>query len=136
MDLEKTPVSSATFDAIICIHVLEHVEDDYSAICELFRVLKPNGWALITVPIRLDHKTYEDSTITSPEDRLKAFGETSHYRFYGYDFIERLEASGFQVQVDLGKNLDTQMMTKYGLLDDENVFLCRKNKASCNVLES
>ena len=126
MDLAATPVPSATFDAIICIHVLEHVKDDRGAMRELFRVLKPGGWALISVPIRLDQKTYEDSTITTPEGRRQAFGEISHYRFYGYDLVDRLEACGFQVQCDLGQDIDPQIMATYGLLDDENVFYCTR----------
>ena len=29
------------FDCFICSHVLEHVEDDRAALCELFRILAP-----------------------------------------------------------------------------------------------
>jgi SAM-dependent methyltransferase len=106
MDLTANPIRSDAFDAIVCVHVPEHVKEDRKAIWELFRVLKPGGWAVISVPIRLDQKTFEDPTITSPEERKRAFGETEHVRLYGYDLIERLEECGFQVRVDLGKDVE------------------------------
>jgi predicted SAM-dependent methyltransferase len=126
LDTTAIPVHSNTIDAIICIHVLEHVQDDRKAIGELFRVLKPGGWAIISVPIRLEQKTFEDPTITTPEERERTFGETDHVRIYGYDLLERLEGNGFQVQLDLGKDIELQTREKYGLLDDENIFYCTK----------
>lgn len=126
LDIINIPVGLNTFDCIICIHVLEHVHEDQQAIREFFRVLKPGGWAIISVPIQLDQKTYEDPAIILPEDRQRAFGELSHVRVYGYDFADRLEASGFQVQLDLGGKIDHDEMQKFGLLDDENIFFCRK----------
>lgn len=129
-DLSAMPLRSDTFDAIICIHVLEHVDDDRRAMLEIFRVLKPGGWALISVPIRLDEKTYEDATITTPAARKVAFGETSHVRFYGHDLVDRLKATGFDVTMDAAADLDAEVVAKYGLLLDENVFFCIKPGAS------
>lgn len=125
-DITATPIRSDTFDAVICVHVLEEIERDRTAMQELYRILKPGGWAVITVPTRLDRETYEDPTITSPEERLRAFGEKAHVRIYGRDLKERLEACGFQVQIDLGKDIERQTMEKYGLRDDENIFYCTK----------
>jgi ubiquinone/menaquinone biosynthesis C-methylase UbiE len=121
-----TPIQSNTFDAIICIHVLEHVQDDRKAMREFYRVLKPGGWTLVSSPIRLDQNTVEDPTVTSREERQRLFGERSHYRYYGYDMLNRLEESGFQVQLDLGQDVDQKTQKSYGLRDDENIFFCRK----------
>jgi predicted SAM-dependent methyltransferase len=127
MDITEIPFHSESYDAIICIHVLEHIEKDRRAIKELFRVLRPGGWALISVPIRLDQRTFEDPAIVTPEDRKRHFGEEEHVRFYGIDFSQRLEEAGFQVQLDRGQDLDPKTREKYGLLDDENVFYCKKH---------
>ncbi len=126
MDLPSTPVSSETFDAILCIHVLEHIQEDRKAIQQLFRILKPGGWAGISVPIRLEQKTYEDPAITSPAERERAFGETVHVRFYGYDLIDRLQEAGFMVKMHAGKDVDPTSRLKYGLREDENIFYCIK----------
>jgi predicted SAM-dependent methyltransferase len=126
MDVATTPIQSNTFDAIICIHVLEHVQDDRKAMREFYRVLKPGGWTLVSSPIRLDQNTVEDPTVTSREERQRLFGERSHYRYYGYDMLNRLEESGFQVQLDLGQDVDQKTQKSYGLRDDENIFFCRK----------
>jgi SAM-dependent methyltransferase len=126
MDLATVPLRSSKFDAVICIHVLEHIDDDRSAIAEMYRILRPGGWALISVPIRLDQRTYEDASIVSPAAREAAFGETSHVRYYGYDLSDRLATVGFEVSIDRASDLDEPTRRRYGLLDDENIFLCRK----------
>lgn len=44
------PFGDATFDAVICSEVLEHVPDYRAAIGELVRVLKPGGRLCVSVP--------------------------------------------------------------------------------------
>jgi len=127
VDITDIPFESNFCDAIICIHVLEHIEQDRKAIRELYRVLKPGGWAMITVPINLDRRTYEDPTIVTPAERKKQFGEAQHVRVYGFDFKDRLKESGFEVHLDRGADIAFDTKEKYGLLDDENVFYCTKN---------
>lgn len=127
VDLTATPIRSDSFDAVICVHVLEHVQDDHSAIQEIFCLLKPCGLAVSSVPIRLNQKTFEDTSVTTPEESREALGEMSHVRFYGYDFTERLEVCGFEIQLDVGKEIDLQTMGKYGLKDDENIFFLHKS---------
>jgi hypothetical protein len=72
--------------------------DDRQAIHEFYRILKPDGWAVILVPITAD-KTFEDSSIIDPCERLKLFGQEDHVRRYGPDFMDRLSEVGFKVKV-------------------------------------
>lgn len=44
------PYMDASFDAVLCLDVLEHIEDDSFALKEIWRVLKPGGRAIIMVP--------------------------------------------------------------------------------------
>ena len=41
---EQLPFEKASFDAVVCVDVLEHVEDLPQTIAEIGRVLKPGGW--------------------------------------------------------------------------------------------
>ncbi len=49
-DIHDLPFGDNTLDAIICIAVLEHVEEPWRAIQEMYRVLKPGGYCFIYVP--------------------------------------------------------------------------------------
>jgi SAM-dependent methyltransferase len=49
-DLRALPFGDASFDRVIASEVLEHIQDDATAVSELARVLKPGGRAAITVP--------------------------------------------------------------------------------------
>ena len=80
-----------SFDFVISNHVMEHIEEEEKFIKEITRVLKPNGKAIITAPCYFYlEKTYEDYTIQTPEERLKAFGQEDHVRKYGADIFDRI----------------------------------------------
>ena len=49
-DIHKMPFGDNSIDAIICLAVLEHVENPILAMSEIHRVLKPGGYCLIYVP--------------------------------------------------------------------------------------
>jgi SAM-dependent methyltransferase len=113
MDICAIQYPEQSFDVIYCSHVLEHVPDDKQAMREFFRVLKNDGWAILNVPIT-GEKTFEDSSIVDPKERLKAFGQEDHVRSYGPDYVERLRDSGFTVEVikvdDLAESDDVVRM--------------------------
>lgn len=112
------------FDIIICNHVLEHIIDDIKAMKELFRVLKPNGHAILQVPYDPTlSRTYEDSSIISPSHRLKIFGQKDHVRIYGNDYIERLSKAGFKVNLDRTITQNDKSVRKYALIKHEPIFL-------------
>ncbi|MFI5202640.1 MAG: class I SAM-dependent methyltransferase [Candidatus Kapaibacterium sp.] len=49
-DGERIPVEDNTVDMLTCIEVIEHTRSDTQTVQELFRVLRPGGTAIITVP--------------------------------------------------------------------------------------
>lgn len=49
-DIHDLPFKDNILDAIICIAVLEHVENPAKACTEMYRVLKPGGYCFIYVP--------------------------------------------------------------------------------------
>ncbi len=49
-DIHDLPFEDNSIDAIICISVLEHVEEPMRAVREMYRVLKPGGYCYIYAP--------------------------------------------------------------------------------------
>jgi len=128
IDITDIKLNNEAFDFIICNHVLEHIEDDFSGMRELNRILKKNGTAFIQVPIDMNsEKTYEDKSITTPGERQKAFLQHDHHRIYGRDYLARLERAGFEVNaIQFWNDLPPEKLSYYGITDLEPVFICRK----------
>ena len=126
VDITAMPFDDGAFDAILCSHVLEHVIDDHAAMSQLHRVLRPDGWALVLVPLDLAREsTYEDFTITAPEDRVREFGQDDHVRMYATDIAQRLEGAGFHVVTDrFVENLEEERRRYHGLLVEDLIFRC------------
>jgi len=127
-DLSALPIQEGRVDVALCIHVLEHVDNDRKAIEELYRILRPGGMAIVSVPIRLDRPTFEDPSIQDPDERARSFGESSHVRYYGNDFIDRLREPGFDVRMDPADQVPDNICLRFGLRDDENIFRCVKHQ--------
>jgi len=99
-----TIYSEGQFDAFICSHVLEHIDEDVKAMKELYRILKQGGWGIAMVPINLALKEiYENPTVKEVGDRWKHFGQDDHVRMYSKQgFVDRLKSAGFKVdQLDI-----------------------------------
>jgi predicted SAM-dependent methyltransferase len=128
MDITQINFPDDRFDAIICYHVLEHVLDDRKAISELFRVLKPGGWAILQSPIDMTRdETFEAPDVTSPQDRERVFGQSDHVRIYGRDYRDRLEQAGFNVRLDdYVRDLGPEQAVKCGLMTGEKIHFCTK----------
>ena len=126
-DIREMPFTDDAFDTILCLHVLEHVEEDAEAMRELHRVLAPRGSAVIQVPPSDLDETYEDSSLTTPEERERAFGQWDHVRICGSDYGGRLVAAGFDVEeIDYVEHLGSSERTTYGLRTGEPFYLCTK----------
>lgn len=125
-DLTDLSFEDNMFDAILCYHVLEHIEDDRKAISELFRVLKPGGWAILQTPIDDEREeTFEDFTITAPQERKIIFGQEDHVRIYGKDYFQRLKDAGFIIKKDAFiKKFSSSEIAKYVLDENEMIFFC------------
>jgi SAM-dependent methyltransferase len=127
-DLTQLPFNDHDFDVVICNHVLEHVPEDRKAMAEVFRVLKPGGWAILQTPFdRSREATFEDSSAVTPEDRKRLYGHIDHVRIYGRDFKARLEQAGFRVTFDgYVRTLGSSFVARHALPAEEDVCLCVK----------
>ena len=87
LDVRAMPsIADASFDAIFCSGVLEHVDDCHAAVDECHRVLKPGGRFLVGVP-------FQQKIHRSPQDfwRFTEFGV--RYLLRAFD-IKSIQAIG------------------------------------------
>jgi len=49
-DLVKCPLPDTSVDVVVLLNVLEHIQDDLSALHQVNRILKPGGIAILEVP--------------------------------------------------------------------------------------
>ena len=130
MDIHEIPFEENTFDVVFCNHVLEHVNDDKKAVKEINRVLKPGGWAILQVPFfpPLKKETFEDSSVTSPAEREKLFGQDDHVRMYGEDYADRLRSTGIEiVEEDFVLKLSEDEVKRYALPANEIIYKAVKS---------
>lgn len=73
---ERLPYTDARFDAVVCVDVLEHVEDLQQVIAEITRVLTPGGLFLYDTINR--NLVARLATITMAEDVLRLLPKGTH----------------------------------------------------------
>jgi len=49
-DVRRLPFADSSFDVVTAMDIIEHIDDDKAASSEIYRVLKPGGRLLVTVP--------------------------------------------------------------------------------------
>ncbi len=73
---ESLPYPTASFDAVVCVDVLEHVQDLETVLSEIARVLKPGGRFLYDTINR--NPVARLATITVAEDLLRLLPKGTH----------------------------------------------------------
>jgi SAM-dependent methyltransferase len=126
LDITNICIPSNAFDIVICNHVIDQIPNDIAALRELYRILRLQGLALITVTIveGWEH-TFEDPEIHSRENRRRYFGLEDRCHYYGRDFSTRIEAAGFVVDVF---QPEFRCYSHYGLTAGDKIFICRKHE--------
>lgn len=133
--IDMRAYADASFDVVLCSHVLEHVPDDRRAMRELHRILRPDGFAIVMVPlVHGVDETNEDPAIDTPALRWKYFGSDDHVRQYGRrDFADRLAAAGFAVE-RLGIDFfGADAFRRAGIAADSVLYVVRKSPVTASA---
>jgi predicted SAM-dependent methyltransferase len=135
MDVTRLGFASESFDVIICNHVLEHVPHDTVAMGELCLAMRRGGYGIFQVPIsRIGSRTYENDRCVTPHDRTREFGQHDHVRIYGWDYVGRLSAAGFNVKVLTASDIvDSSTERRYALIPGERLFLVSRPANAAHV---
>lgn len=85
-DAMKLPFATGSYDVVLALDAFEHFDDDVGAMAETFRVLRPGGVLVATVPAFM--------SLWSPHD--DAYHHKRRYR--RPQFRRRLAAAGYHVE--------------------------------------
>lgn len=78
--VESLPLSAEQFDAVICMGVIERIDDDGQALREMVRVLRPGGSLIVSAPHRLSPSLVWRDMVVYP---LLAVLRPIHHRLVG-----------------------------------------------------
>lgn len=105
-DLTALSMPDASQDAVLSFDVLEHVPDTDACLREIFRILRPGGHLVFTVPIRLDIDASILRARIGP-DGIEHLEEPEYhgdpaieqgclaFHTFAWDLLERLRQAGF-----------------------------------------
>ena len=94
-DVTRLPFEDNTFDCIVTSEVLEHIQNDVTAISEFHRVLKPGGTLAATVPTWFPEKI--NWMLSDEYHAPKSVG--GHVRIYSATELKaKLRTAGFTIR--------------------------------------
>jgi SAM-dependent methyltransferase len=127
-NLEALSFDEGQFDFVLSLDVLEHVEDYFASLRELFRVLKPGGTLVFTAPFRLNQHKNEIRALMIKDTRVDFFEPEYHgnpininegsfaWRHLGTQILDDLVEAGFK-----GPKMHVSWNPKTAYLGDLNV---------------
>jgi ubiquinone/menaquinone biosynthesis C-methylase UbiE len=116
-DIEHLPFPDDTFDAVMCLGVMEYLNQDEAALREIWRVLKPGGRAVITTPsitcpfYHMDRAYEKVKPLVRPVARLVRYrlrgrpvpsrpglSPVIHRRYYRPLWVKLMRSVGFELE--------------------------------------
>ena len=130
-DVTALSFAECSFDYVLSFDVLEHVPDYRAALAEFFRVLRPGGCALLSVPFGL---LYERNLVRA---RIETQGNIEHllpaeyhgdpidpnkgvlcYYHFGWELLQDLRKAGFS-----NVSLSMTWSLEFGHVGDEQLLI-------------
>jgi len=118
-DGQYLPFKSKKFDVVLAIQVIDSPKDKDKFLKESYRVLKKEGFLIITMVNKFSYKFLHPNRIRRP---------TFYFNTY-WEFKKRLENSGFDVEkargyrwIPFGKSSNSSLITKFQKLENSLKF--------------
>ncbi len=130
LDIQNTKLPDESYDAIFCNHVLEHVDNIWETLKELYRILRFGGYLICSFPMDPNVEDIDETEdILSETERIRRFGQVDHKRIFGMNADRLLMETGFIVEKISGEVYPKEILPVVGPADyDMNcLFVCRKN---------
>lgn len=96
-DAQQLPLKGESFDAVVSIETVEHLEEPRQFLRECYRVLKPNGYFICSTPNKLMHSYIQEPLLPYHKhefhiDELRFLAAEEQFQaiaIYGQDFVKR-----------------------------------------------
>lgn len=107
-DIMHLTFPDASFAAVMCFEVLEHVPDHLVGLAEIFRVLRPGGRLILSVPFTPDKQESTERARVRPDGEIEHLLEPEYhvdplsskgclcFRHFGWQVLDELKAVGFK----------------------------------------
>lgn len=119
VDLRLAGFRDASFDWILCSHVLDHIPQLEQAVDEMVRLLRPGGLAWIQVAYQEDlersHRLPHDRRILD-----------DHAWRFGHDFTSLLHRPAWTVDAEHAAALPPELRRRHGIHPVERYWVARK----------
>ena len=118
------PYDTASFDVVTALDVIEHNQDDVRILREMHRVLKPGGFAAVTVPAFMGLWSYNDEInahvrrYTADELRRKLLAAGFHARRVTYNNFFVFPLAAALIRLRWGSRREPQLASHH-LSEDE-----------------
>jgi SAM-dependent methyltransferase len=119
-----------SFDAVIFGYVLQDVREDIQAMREVFRCLKPEGFAMMNVAIDMPQtRRVPELRAEDPETYTEAYMDENGKEWaYGPDYFDRLAGVGFSVwRFPIPQYADAKLAQEQQFRPKDEFFLCFKS---------
>jgi ubiquinone/menaquinone biosynthesis C-methylase UbiE len=82
-DIEHIPFRDNSFDAVVCLGVIEYLDTDEQALREIWRVLKPGGQAVVSTPSAISPLHHMDRVVLGLMTAARPLYQLVKYRLRG-----------------------------------------------------